>query len=403
MSNRSRVRVSGPLVPYVQGFAAELERLGYTVGSAEHQLRLLAHLSRWLGDQDRDGPVGLEEIAAFVDGRREKGRRLYRSMAGASILIGYLSELGMIREVEPGPASPVEELLERYLSYLIGERGLASSTVRGYISAVRPFLESRVAGAGGALDLATLSAGEVTGFLLEVCRDRRPGTGQSTATALRSLVGFLHAEGVVGPSLVDAVPSVASWKLSPLPRALEPGEVSRLLGACDRRTALGRRDFAMLLLLVRLGLRAGEVAALELDDLDWHAGELVVAGKGGRRERLPLPDDVGQAVVGYLKRGRPATVQGRPLFVRYKAPHRRLSSEGVSARVATAARRAGLGSVRAHRLRHTAATSMLAAGAPLDEIGQLLRHRKALTTAIYAKTDVAALRTIARPWPAGVA
>ena len=324
-------------------------------------------------------------------------------MAGASILIGYLSQMGMIWEMEPGPASPVEELLERYRGYLMGERGLASSTVRTYISAVRPLLESRAADAVGALDLTTLSAGEVTGFLLEVCRDRRPGTGQSTATALRSLLGFLHAEGLVRGSLADAVPSVASWKLSPLPRALEPGEVSRLLGACDRRTALGRRDFAMLLLLVRLGLRAGEVAALELDDLDWHAGELVVAGKGGRRERLPLPDDVGQAVVGYLKRGRPVTVQGRPLFVRYKAPHRRLSSEGVSARVATAARRAGLGSVRAHRLRHTAATSMLAAGAPLDEIGQLLRHRKALTTAIYAKTDVAALRTIARPWPAGVA
>lgn len=158
MSNWSRVRVLGPLAPYAQGFAAELERLGYSGGSAEHQLRLLAHLSRWLGEQDLDGPVGLEEIATFVDTRREGGRRLYRSMAGVSLLIGYLSQLGMIREMEPGPASPVEELLERYRSYLMGERGLASSTVRTYISAVRPLLQSRSAGAAGALDLATLSA-----------------------------------------------------------------------------------------------------------------------------------------------------------------------------------------------------------------------------------------------------
>jgi integrase/recombinase XerD len=403
MSSRSRVRMSGPLASHAQGFAAELDRLGYTAGSAEHQLRLLGHLSRWLHDQVRaDGPVGLEEIAAFVDARRQAGRRPYRSLAGVSTLVDYLCGLGLITKAAAGAVSPVEDLLERYRSYLLEERGLVDSTVRTYISAVRPLLERRV-GAGGMLELSTLSAAEVTAFLLEVCRDRQPSTGQSTATALRSLLRFLNAEGVVGASLADAVPSVASWKLSPLPRALEPGEVSRLLRACDRRTALGRRDLAMLLLLVRLGLRAGEVAALELDDLDWHAGALVVPGKGGRRERLPLPDDVGRAVVGYLQRGRPATVQGRPLFVRFKAPHRRLSSEGVSARVAAAARRAGLGDVRAHRLRHTAATSMLAAGAPLAEIGQLLRHRKALTTAIYAKTDVAALRTIARPWPAGVA
>ena len=287
--------MSGPLAPYAHGFAEELERLGYTAGSAEHQLRLLAALSRWLAEQDRDGPVGLQDIAAFVRARREAGRRPYRSMAGVSTLIGYLSGMRLVTKLPPaggGDVSPVEELLGRYRRYLVGERGLFASTVRVYISAVRPLLESRAADAGG-LDLATLSAQEVTDFLLEVCRHRRPGTGQSTATALRSLLRFLHVvEGVVGPSLADAVPSVASWKLSPLPRALPPGEVSRLLGVCDRRTALGRRDVAMLL-MVRLGLRAGEVAALELDDFDWHAGELVVPGKGGRRERVPLPDDVG--------------------------------------------------------------------------------------------------------------
>jgi integrase/recombinase XerD len=157
------------------------------------------------------------------------------------------------------------------------------------------------------------------------------------------------------------------------------------------------------MLLVRLGLHTSEVAALELDDIDWRAGELVVVGKGDRRERLPLPDDVGQALVGYLQRGRPTTAQGRRVFVRVRAPHGAMTTGAVSHVVFAAGRRAGLGTVRAHWLRHTAATQLLAAGAPQVEIGQLLRHRSQLTTAIYAKVDHEALRTQARPWPAGVA
>lgn len=220
---------------------------------------------------------------------------------------------------------------------------------------------------------------------------------------MRSLLRFLHLEGITERSLLGAVPLVASWRLSALPKALEPGEVARLLAACDRRTSIGRRDAAMLLLLVRLGLRAGEVAGLELGDIDWRAGELVVHSKGGRDERVPIPDDVGRAIVGYLQRGRPVDALTRHVFIRDKAPHRGLTSEAVSARVWAASRRAGLDGFRAHRLRHTAATAMLAAGAPLTEIGQLLRHRKALTTAVYAKTDVETLRGLARRWPAGEA
>jgi len=188
-----------------------------------------------------------------------------------------------------------------------------------------------------------------------------------------------------------------------LPRGLEPTEVRRLLAACDRRRATGCRDIAILTLLVRLGLRAGEVASLALDDIDWRAGAFVVCGKGNRAERLPLPADVGEALVDYLRRGRPASAQGRTVFVRIKAPHRALTSGGVSQVVAAAGERAGLGLLHAHRLRHTAATSMLRAGGALAEIGQVLRHRRALTTAIYAKVDRDALRTLARSWPDGVA
>jgi site-specific recombinase XerD len=191
--------------------------------------------------------------------------------------------------------------------------------------------------------------------------------------------------------------------LAGLPKGLEPAEVRSLLASCDRRRSNGRRDFAILTTLVRLGLRGGEIAKLRLDDIDWRAGEIVVHGKGNRAERLPLPTDVCEAVAAYLRRGRPASAEGRTVFVRVKAPHRGLSTGGVTQVVSAAARRAGLGHVHAHRLRHTAATQMLRAGAPLPEISQLLRHRRALTTAIYAKVNREALRTIARPWPEGVA
>jgi integrase len=247
--------------------------------------------------------------------------------------------------------------------------------------------------------LEQLSAGQVSAFVLRVGCEQRLGKAKTTVTALRSLLGFLHLEGLVSSSLAAAVPSVASWRLAGLPRGLQPDEVSRLLAACDRRTVPGRRDLAMLLLLVRLGLRAGEVAGLGLDDIDWRAGQVTVCGKGDGHTRLPLPDDVGQAIVGYLRDGRPATAQGRWLFVRLAAPHRRLTAGAVSAAVFAAGQRAGLGTVRAHRLRHTAATRMLAAGAGLTEIGQVLGHRKASTTAIYAKVDRDALRVLARPWP----
>jgi site-specific recombinase XerD len=253
------------------------------------------------------------------------------------------------------------------------------------------------------LDLADLTAGDITAFVAAHCPGQAHGSARLTVTALRSLLGFLHVEGILPRPLAASVPRVASWRLASLPRALTGAEVERLLASCDRRRATGRRDFAILTLLVRLGLRAGEVAGLSLDAIDWRAGELVVSGKGDRAERLPLPADVGEAIVGYLRHGRPASALGRTVFVRVKAPHRALSSTGASQIVADAARRADLGVVHAHRLRHTAATDMLRAGGSLTEIGQVLRHRRTLTTAIYAKVDRRALRALARPWPGGAA
>ena len=227
------------------------------------------------------------------------------------------------------------------------------------------------------------------------------GVAKLTVTALRSFLGFLHLDGVTERSLVSAVPTVLRRRLAGLPKGLEPDQVRRLLAACDADTAVGCRDLAILTLLVRLGLRRGEVAGLGLDDIDWRAGTIIVRGKGNCHERLPLPPDVGRRLAEYLATPGRRTPKGGPCSSGTSRPITRSGASRVSGIVADAARRAGLGRVHAHRLRHTAATELLRAGASLPEIGQLLRHRRAETTAIYAKVDRDSLRLIARPWPEG--
>jgi integrase/recombinase XerD len=224
-------------------------------------------------------------------------------------------------------------------------------------------------------------------------------------SALRSLLGFLYVDGAIDRSLVSAVPTVPGRRLTGLPKGLDSDQVKRLLASCDTGTRSGCRDFAVLTMLVRLGLRAGEVAKLQLDDIDWRAGEIVVAhSKGNCTERLPLPADVGEAIAAYLHHGRPASTQGRTVFARITAPHHALTTGAVTQIVHHAGERCGFERIiYAHRLRHTAATLMLRGGASLPEIGQLLRHRNASTTSIYAKVDRDALRLIARPWPGEVA
>jgi integrase/recombinase XerD len=279
------------------------------------------------------------------------------------------------------------------------DRGLDKASARGYVDMVLPFLRTREA-PDGTLELRGLVAAHITAFVVAEGPGRRVGSAKLLVSALRSFLGFLHVEGALAHSLTSAVPSVAGCRLAGLPKGLTSGQVRQLLATCDQRTVVGRRDFAVLTMLVRLGLRAGELVALELADVDWRRGEIVVRGKGNRCERLPLPVDVGQAIVAYLRRGRPAS-ECRRVFLRVRAPHRALTSGGVTSIVLGSARKAGLPPVAAHRLRHTAATEMLRAGAPLREIGQVLRHRSLLSTAIYAKVDHQALRQLVRPWPAG--
>lgn len=393
-----RSLVAGPLESYVVGFAAELARQGYSRSAAEQHMCFIAHLDRWMsasGCELADLDTGRVEL--YLAARRSSGYAQYRSTKALAPLLVYLAPLGVLPPPQPMVLGPVEEVLARYRDWLLGERGLTEGTVRGYVDAVRPFVVGRRHDDG--LDLAGLTAADVTTYVRAACPGRATGSAKLIVCGLRSLLGWLHVTDRVPVPLAAAVPSVAGWRLSGLPKGLERGELSRLLASCDRRTATGRRDYAVMLLLARMGLRAGEVAALGLDDIDWRRGEFTIVGKGNRSERLPLPAQVGAAITAYLRRGRPADALDRSVFVRVHAPHRRLTTGGITAIVFDGAQRAGLPPMHAHRLRHTAATAMLQAGSPLAEVGQVLRHRSPLSTAIYAKVDRHALAMLARPWP----
>ncbi len=291
---------------------------------------------------------------------------------------------------------PSEVLLEAFIGYLRSERGVSELTVEAYVSEVRRFL----AGLGGR-ELRALTAADVSSSVLGEVGHRSPATVRRYGCALRSFLRYCCLTGLVDHDLSAAALPVSGRRRSLLPQGITPSQAKALLGVCDRRRVSGRRDYAVIVLMLRLGLRATEVATLQLDDLDWQAGQLTVHGKGGRVDQLPLPVDVGEAIVAYLCRGRPLTATVREVFLRLRPPPVGIRRGGVTAIVASAARRAGLGVVRAHRLRHTAASDMLRAGAPLGEIGQVLRHRSLASTAVYARVDVERLRTIARPWPTG--
>jgi site-specific recombinase XerD len=363
----------------------------------------MAQVSCWLADQDLGADaLSTETVERYLEARRAAGYTTLRTEQAMKPMLTYLRGLDVLPPPPPTMADdPVDALLERYRHYHTVERGLGGPTARGYVVSVRHFLLGRISHDGRAVDLVGLTAADVRAFVVARCPTQSPSPARLTVSALRSLLRFLHVAGTLQRSLAHAVPSAAGRRLVSLPKGVEPRDVRKLLSSCDRRRTTGRRDFAILTMLVRLGLRAGEVAVLGLDDIDWRAATLVIRGKGNRADTLPLPSDVGEAVAAYLRRGRPPTAEGRAVFVRVQAPYRRLTSCGVTQVVAAAARRAGLGQIHAHRLRHTAATQMLRAGATLPEVGQILRHRRALTTAIYAKVDRDALRTIARPWPGG--
>ena len=404
VSNPSRVRFVGPVAPFAPGLLEELVSLGYATTSATMQMQLAASLSRCLVGEG----LGLDGLTPLVLDRflveRRRRHTHHHSRRALAPMLGYLRRLGVV----PAPAEPpsasgaAEVLLERFAGYLAGRRGLTAAVVQAYVHWVRPFTQE-VLCPGDVDRVGELTATAVAGFVTS----QLPGMSsrkkaQITACALRSLLRFLHAEEMTAALLVDAVPPVAFWRLSGLPQPLTSAQVGALMGVCDRSDPVGRRDLAVITMMRRMGLRCAEVAALRLEDVDWVAGTVTVHGKSGRIDRMPLPVDVGEALVGYLRDGRPVTA-ARTVFVRAVAPFTSLRPAGVSCIVARAASRAGLGTVHGHRLRHTAATETLNAGAGLEEVAQLLRHDGVATTVVYAKTDRNRLAQLARPWPTDTA
>lgn len=403
MVDPSRVRIAGPLSPHAPGLLSHLAAQGYTALSSRARLHLAAHLSGWLhqrGVQLED--LSDEHVEKYIRWRRKAGRTGFLTCRALDFVTAHLRMVGAIAPSKPLTPSevPRDRLLGSYEQYLLRERALQSTTVASYRATSRLFLSRLLE--PDSLDVDSLTAADVIRFVTDEVRRASVGQAKNIVTALRSFLRFLHVHGDLTRDLVGAVPAVAGRRMTSLPKFLSPDEIRRLLATCDRRTHGGARDHAVLLLLARLGLRAGEVAGLQLDDVHWAEGEMVVRGKGRREDRLPLPVDVGRALASYLRRHRPRA-HCRTLFLRSRAPHRGLTRAAVTAIVVRACVRSGLPAMGAHRLRHAAATQMLQGGASLSEIAQVLRHRHVDTTAIYAKVDRMALRTLARPWPGGAA
>lgn len=396
---------AGPLGAHMEGFRTLLDARGYAKATEKQQLQFVAEFSRWLEHRRLEiGDVDERRGTEFVRARRTRGRACRGDGTTIRMLLEHLRQSGVIPAplvaVSPTERSRVEQAFSRYLAQ---ERGLARATVVNYLPEVRRFLSWRFT--TDAIRLDEIRLPEVTRFVVRHAHAFSPRRVQLMLTALRSFFRFLRLHGETAIDLASSVLSVADWRLARVPQWIPAAQVKQVLHHCDQQTRVGQRDYTIMLLLARLGLRAGEVMGMTLDDIDWEAGTLLVRGKGGRQDRLPLPRDVGQALATYVRRGRPPCASRR-VFLCARAPRRGFtSSVAVCTIVRRAVARAGLHppSTGAHLFRHTLATEMLRRGASLAEIGEILRHRHPDTTAIYAKVDLEALRRVAPPWPGGAA
>jgi integrase/recombinase XerD len=393
----------GPLGEHAEGFFAELAGLGYSRRSRSAHLRLMKDVSEWLGAQGLStGDLTPEVVAELVAVRRE-GCSTLRSAKALLPLLSYLRRQG----ATPMPSAKAtvgasEIMAERFARYLSTQRGLAPETVDAYLSQVRPFLVLHAGRDGGGCrgNWSSLTAQQVAGFVTAKAATQRPKSVAAGINALRSLLRWMWLEKMLSAPLADSLGSVAVPTTTAIPKALSPSQITDLVGALPDEGAVRLRNEAMLALMWRLGLRAGEVASLRLEDIDWRVGTLAVRGKGNRLEQVPLPVDVGEVLAAYLQEGRPAGGAYRQVFLAVYAPHRPLAADAVCSVAGRALARAGItGPGAAHRLRHTAACRVLAGGGGLVEAGQLLRHASASATAIYARSDLAALGSLARPWP----
>jgi site-specific recombinase XerD len=395
-----RLRV-GPLAPHFDSYLRRIEQEGFLPSSVPMQMYAIARFSNWL----QTVQLNLHQVdEAAVERFLKRDPNIVHSGESAPLrrFLALLREIGLTAGRPPESKNCQQKFIDKYRRYLRQERGLAEITLTNYIPLAEQFLAIRFG--LSEMNLSELSARDVTNFLQDRARQLSPGRAKLMVTALRSFLRYLRYQGEISLDLAGCVPPVAAWSLSTVPKFLPAGAVQQVLDHCERETPNGRRNYAVLLLLARLGLRACEIVALSLNDIDWGNGKLTIRCKGGRWAQLPLPSDVGEAIANYLRFGRPLCVC-RNVFLRHRAPLRGFTdSTTVSSIVRRALIRSGVDSVRkgAHLFRHTLATELLRNGASLDEIGELLRHRSPNTTAVYAKVDLTALRTLALAWPGGV-
>lgn len=390
----------GPLGLHIQELAEELSHHGYTRLSGRVRIRTLSRFACWL----KKCRISVRELtSAHVKSWTERhGSVKCGDGKILRMLLELLSRNGLLaRPVQLPTYTEAEGIVAKFSDYLRQQRALASGTINYHRKYVATFLAYRFP--DGAVDPSKIEAQDFVIFLQKEAARRTPMSAKNVSTVLRSFTGYLFSAGIIDRDLSGSIPTVCCWSLTGIPKGLTRKQVARVLACCNRKTATGRRDYAVLLLLARLGLRAGEVAALRLEDIDWTAGTLTVSGKGAKFCKLPLPHDVGQAVAAYLRKDRPS-VPSKSVFLRIPAPHRGFQgSRAVSQIVNNALARAGVESRSkgAHQFRHTLATQMLANGASLPDIGRVLRHEKPKTTFLYAKVDFKALRPIAKRWPGG--
>lgn len=387
---------------HLYAYAALVEKQGFAPDYIRRQIRLLATFGEWLRRGRRQLCALDDSVVKRFLRRYRDGQRLQKSDAPTlARFLGMLRSHGVIPEKQRSAPSPEQKIISEYRRYLLEERGLSHATTLNYVPPIIKLLSEQ--SGEGRPNLAQLRAPEITGFLQRNAAESGCARAKILVTALRSFLRYLRFQGKIKTDLAGCVPPVAAWALASLPKFLPADSVQKVIDSCDRQTATGRRDRAILLLFARLGLRACEVIHLNLDDIDWDNAAITIRAKGGRRSRLPLPADVGQAIALYLRQDRPQC-SSRRVFICDRAPLRGFENpSAISTLVRRAIERAGVESAHkgAHVFRHSLATEMLRQNASLDEIGEVLRHKSPNTTAIYAKVDMAALRGLALPWPGG--
>jgi site-specific recombinase XerD len=387
----------------VELYAARLVEVGLARQGTWRCLSLVGDLLSWV-ERARSRLADLDERAVERYLRQRARKRPIRPGDRAALkrLLSVLRDAGTITPAVLPPITAQGQIVEAFADYLRRERGLASKSITRHWPVIRRFLHEVCP--AGADDLRKISQEAVTRYIECHARDWSPASGKAMCSSLRIFLRYLHHRGLNPLALAGSVPSIRQWKLENLPSYLSTAQVRNVLDGCDRTTAMGRRDYAILMMLAKLGLRADEVTTLTLDDIDWRSGEMLVRAKGRQRARMPMPPDVGAAVVAYLRDGRP-TSSCRRLFLRTLAPNVGFASGCAITMIAKVAlERAGIRGYAhhgAHIFRHSLATELLRSGATLSEIGQLLRHESHDTTRIYAKVDIDALRTLSLPWPGG--